>query len=234
MSYNAALAEFLADPAGQSWRSLPFFTERAPVIAAELDRRAAAGVDVRPDPANIFRAFALTPLPEVKVVILGQDPYPTPGDAHGLAFSYVGAGRIPASLRRIMIELGSDLGVPAPRFGDLSAWARQGVLLLNAALSVEAGKAGAHLRLGWEVLSDQAIRAVSGARPAAAFILWGDKARAKAPLIDPRHLVLQSAHPSPLAARGDFMGSRPFSRANAYLEANGLAPINWLAASQPA
>lgn len=229
-SYREALSAFLADPAGAAWRSLPFFADRAPLIAAELDRRVAAGVDVRPDPGDVFRAFTLTPLPEVKAVILGQDPYPTPGDANGLAFSYVGTGRLPASLRRIMRELGDDLGVPAPAFGDLSGWARQGVLLLNAALSVEAGKAGAHIRLGWEPLANQAIAAISRERPAVSFILWGDKARSRKPLVDARHLVIESAHPSPLAASGDFLGSRPFSRTNAFLERNGVAPINWLAA----
>ncbi len=228
VTYRDALASFLDNPAGESWRGLAFFNERAPVIMAELDRRVAAGVDVRPDPADIFKAFQLTPLPSVKAVILGQDPYPTPGDANGLAFSYVGAGRLPASLKRILRELADDLGQPALSVGDLSGWARQGVLLLNAALSVEAGKAGAHLRLGWEPLADQAVTAVSRERPAVAFILWGDKARAKKRLIDERHLVIESAHPSPLAASGDFMGSRPFSRANAFLEAKGVAPIDWL------
>jgi len=233
-SFAAALAAFIDDPASSGWRDLPFFGRgdasgegAAQRIAAELDARAAAGARILPPAGDIFAALRLTPLGSVKAVILGQDPYPTPGHAHGLAFSYLGAGAFPASLKRIFRELSADLCIAAPQTGDLSGWARQGVLLLNTALSVEAGQAGAHLRLGWQALTDQAVLAASVQRPAAAFILWGDKARARKALIDSRHLVLESAHPSPLAARGDFMGSRPFSRTNAFLAEKGLEPIAW-------
>jgi uracil-DNA glycosylase len=228
MRHVQALDAFLADQASAGWRQLPFFTHGAArLIAAKLDRRCDEGASILPAPEEIYAALRLTPLGAVKAVILGQDPYPTPGDAHGLAFSYRGYERLPASLKRIFAELASDLGVDAPATGDLSNWARQGVLLLNAALSVEAGQAGAHLRLGWSALTDQVVAHVSAARPAVAFILWGDKARAKAVLVDPRHAIIASAHPSPLAARGDFMGSRPFSRANAFLVAHGVEPVRW-------
>ena len=229
-SYVEALAAFGADPGARDWAALPFFEEgQGRLVAGAVDGRAAqAGVRVLPGAEDVLNAFRLTPLGHVRVVILGQDPYPTPGDAHGLAFSYVGEGRLPASLVNIFKELASDLGLPRPTRGDLSPWARGGVLLLNTALTVEAGRIGAHRRLGWERLTDQAVRAVSAGRPHAVFILWGADARRKAPLIDAsRHLVIESAHPSPLSARTGFFGSRPFSRANAFLEANGRGRIDW-------
>jgi len=176
----------------------------------------------------MFTALRLCPLHRVRVVILGQDPYPTPGHAHGLAFSRAVEGSLPASLKRIFRELGQDLGAAPRQHSDLSDWARQGVLLLNTSLSVEAGKAGSHLGLGWQALVRQAITTVTASEQPAVFILWGDKARAHAPLVGERHLLIESAHPSPLAARGDFLGSRPFSRTNAFLLSKGLAPIDWL------
>jgi uracil-DNA glycosylase len=232
-----ALRAFLDDPASAGWRDLPFFGpggtlfegSAAVRITQQLDAKAAAGAHILPPAPDMFAALRLTPLHQVKAVILGQDPYPTPGHAHGLAFSYRGSGGLPASLRRIFMELADDLGAEQPRGGDLTGWAKQGVLLLNAALSVEAGKAGAHLKLGWEALADQAVSAVSARNAATAFILWGDKARSRRALIDARHLILESAHPSPLAARGDFMGSKPFSRANAFLEEKGVGAIEWTA-----
>lgn len=231
MTYLQALESFVLVPASAGWRELPFFARGAAAdICTELDRRVSAGAEILPAPPQIFNALALCPLASTRAVILGQDPYPTPGDAHGLAFSYAGSGRTPASLKRILRELADDLEAPAPESGNLSNWARQGVLLLNTALSVEAGKAGAHLRLGWNALAEQAIAALSATQPAVSFILWGDRARAQRHLIDRRHLIIESAHPSPLAARGDFLGSRPFNRTNAFLEAKGIEPINWLAA----
>lgn len=225
--YGLALAAFMRDPASAGWQDLLFFADGlGERIALELDRKVAAGAEVLPPPADIFNAFRLTSLRRVKVVILGQDPYPTPGHAHGLAFSCLGP-KLPASLKRIYRELGDDLGIVPPESGDLSAWARSGVLLLNTALSVEAGQAASHLKLGWETLADQAIRRVSEVAPAAVFILWGDKARARKGLIAPHHLVIESAHPSPLAARGDFLGSKPFSRANAFLAGKGVGAIDW-------
>ena len=219
----AALAAFRAS--GSPWLVLPFFAGRgADAVAARVDARIAAGARVLPRPADIFRALGETPLHAVRAVILGQDPYPTPGDANGLAFSYVGSGRLPASLRVILAEAGS----PRAGGGDLTAWARQGVLLLNSALTVEAGNAGAHLRYGWSALTDEAVAAVSSAQPAVAFLLWGEVARRRAALIDrTRHLVLESGHPSPLNRARDFPGSDPFGRANAWLTERGVAPVAW-------
>jgi uracil-DNA glycosylase len=231
----AALAAFRDDPAAAGWRALPFFADgSADAIAADLDRRIAAGAQVLPPSQAIFSALTLTPLERVKVVILGQDPYPTPGDAHGLAFSYVGRRRLPPSLKTILAEMAEDLGCPAPAAGDLSRWARQGVLLLNTALTVEAGAAGAHLRLGWSALADQAVAAVSAQRPSVAFLLWGGPARKRAALIDRgKHLVLECGHPSPLNRFNDFRGTRPFSRANAWLVERGEAPVAWGLGSEP-
>ena len=226
---RSALAAFLDDDAGAGWRNLPFFAAgEADRICHALDLRLAGGHPVLPPPHLMFTALRLCPLDRVRVVILGQDPYPTPGHAHGLAFSKAGAGLLPASLKRIFRELGEDLGSMPRQHGDLSDWARQGVLLLNTSLSVEAGKAGSHLALGWQALARQAVTALAASEQPVVFILWGDKARAHAPLIGTRHLVIGSAHPSPLAARGDFIGSRPFSRANAFLTGKGLSPIDWL------
>lgn len=210
---------------GSPWLALPFFAgAAADAVARRVDARIAAGATVLPAPGDIFRALSLTPLPAVKVVILGQDPYPTPGDANGLAFSYVGPRRLPASLKVILAEV--DPAKPAT--GDLTPWARQGVLLLNSALTVEAGNAGAHLRFGWAALADAAVAAVSGRDAPAVFLLWGAQARARAALIDPaRHGVIESGHPSPLNRARDFPGSKPFARANDWLADRGLAPIDW-------
>lgn len=220
---SAALADFRAS--GSSWAALPFFRSgAADAVAARVDARIAEGARVLPDPRNVFRALELTPLEAVKVVILGQDPYPTPGDAHGLAFSYVGGRRLPASLRVIVAEIDGA----KPETGDLTPWARQGVLLLNTALTVEAGKAGAHLRYGWAALTDEAVAAVSARPEPAVFLLWGTQARARKSLIDlARHHVIETGHPSPLNRARDFPGSKPFARANAWLAGRGLPPIDW-------
>lgn len=226
MTYADAVAAFRAS--GSSWTALSFFRDgSAERVAAAVDARVAAGARVLPAPDAVFNALALTPLDRVRAVILGQDPYPTPGDAHGLAFSYVGGRRLPASLKTILAEVAAETG-PAPRAGDLTCWARQGVLLLNSALTVEAARAGAHLRLGWDALTDQAMRAVSDTRPAVAFLLWGAPARRRAALVDrDRHLVLESGHPSPLNRLRDFQGTRPFARANDWLAAHGAGSIDW-------
>jgi uracil-DNA glycosylase len=225
----AALAVLRGNPAAAGWLGLPFFADgTAERVAADVDACIAAGKEVLPAPENVFNALCLTPLEAVKVVILGQDPYPTPGDAHGLAFSYVGQRRLPASLKAILAEMADDLGCAPPVMGDLSHWARQGVLLLNTALTTEAGCAGAHLKLGWSALTDQAVAAVSAKRDAVVFMLWGAPARRRATLIDrTKHLVIESGHPSPLNTRRDFSGTRPFSRANTWLAERGLEPINW-------
>lgn len=218
----AALATFRAS--GSSWLKLPFFADgSAEIVAGNIDARIVAGAHVLPAPDAVFNALTLTPLDRVKVVILGQDPYPTPGDANGLAFSYVGTRRLPASLKAILAELDE----PA-RSGDLTPWAKRGVLLLNAALTVEAGKAGAHLRVGWSALTDQAVAAVSARADPAMFLLWGAQARARAALIDrSRHGVIESGHPSPLNRLRDFTGTQPFARANTWLESQGLDAIDW-------
>jgi uracil-DNA glycosylase len=224
-----ALARLRGDPEAAEWCRLPFFaTGEADRIAAELDRAIAAGVEIAPSPADIFTALTLTPRTSVKAVILGQDPYPKRGDAHGLAFSYVGPKSVPQSLRVILKELCEDLALQATTSGNLSAWGRQGVLLLNAALTTEIGRSGAHMKLGWSALTDEVVSLLSAGPAPVAFLLWGADARRRAALIDrSKHLVLESGHPSPLNRARDFPGSRPFSRANAWLMSRGLEPVDW-------
>lgn len=187
----------------------------------------AAGQRIYPPGSQIFRAFELTPLPELKVVILGQDPYHGPGQAHGLSFSVPDGVPAPPSLKNIFKEIESDLGIRMSGFTDLEKWARQGVLLLNAILTVRAGAAASHSRIGWEEFTDAVIRHISDNCEGVVFMLWGNFARSKRELIDrSRHHVLEAAHPSPLA-RGAFFGCRHFSRANALLEAQGRTPVDW-------
>ena len=183
---------------------------------------------VYPPADDIFNAFHLTPLPDVKVVILGQDPYHEPGQAHGLSFSVMPGVEIPPSLVNIYQELHDDLGCKIPNNGCLTKWARQGVLLLNTLLTVRAYRAFSHKDIGWQEFTDAAIRVLAGQDRPLVFILWGRPAQQKASMItNPRHLILKSPHPSPLSAYRGFFGSRPFSKTNAYLEANGLTPIDW-------
>ncbi|WP_375458077.1 uracil-DNA glycosylase [uncultured Enterovirga sp.] len=224
-----ALARLREDAGAEGWCSLPFFKAgEADRIAAALDAAVASGADLAPRPDHIFRALSLTPLDTVRAVILGQDPYPRRGDAHGLAFSFVGARAMPPSLRVVLAELAADQGCPVPPTGDLTGWAREGVLLLNTALTTLVGAPGAHLKLGWAALADEVVAAVSARRPAVAFLLWGASARSRAALIDAdRHLVIESGHPSPLNRARDFPGSRPFSRANAWLVGRGMEPVHW-------
>ncbi|MGO4707395.1 uracil-DNA glycosylase [Microvirga sp. 2MCAF38] len=224
-----ALADFRGKPQALGWQELPFFSgHAADAVARRVDERMAAGAQVLPPAGDIFNALVTTPLDQVKVIILGQDPYPTPGDAHGLAFSYHGKRRLPASLKTILAEMAEETGAPMPRSGDLTPWARQGVLLLNTALTVEAGKAGAHLKFGWSALTDDAVGTISRERPAVVFLLWGGPARKRAELIDrTKHLVIECGHPSPLNRLRDFRGSKPFSRANDWLAEKGMTPIDW-------
>lgn len=177
----------------------------------------------------IFNAFNLCPFDKVKVVIIGQDPYHEPGQAHGLSFSVADGVAFPPSLQNIFKEIQMDTGAPIPSSGNLTRWAEQGVLLLNATLTVRAHQAASHQRKGWEQFTDAAIKALSAERENLVFILWGGYARSKAPLIDTsRHLILQSVHPSPLSAnRGGWFGNHHFSRCNAYLEQYGITPIEW-------
>lgn len=177
----------------------------------------------------IFNAFNLCPFNEVKVVIIGQDPYHEPGQAHGLSFSVSDGITFPPSLINIFKEIEQDLGTPMPQSGNLERWAQQGVLLLNATLTVRAHMANSHARLGWQTFTDAAIRALSTHRQHLVYMLWGGFARGKAYMIDRQHnLVLESVHPSPLSAnRGGWFGQHQFSQANAYLAAHGLTPIQW-------
>ena len=192
-----------------------------------LEERA-RGQRVFPPGSKMFAAFALTPWSEVRVVILGQDPYHGPGQANGLCFSVNPGVPLPPSLRNIYQELETDLGVAPPANGDLSGWARQGVLLLNATLSVRAHQAGSHQNKGWEPFTDEVVSRLNNHPRRLVFILWGSFARRKAAVIDrSRHAVLESPHPSPLSAHRGFFGSRPFSRTNAQLREWGAPEINW-------
>ena len=229
--YRKALDAFLASPAATGWRGLVVFADGTAARTADaVDADVAAGAVVAPVPEKAFAALMLTPLDHVRVVILGQDPYPTPGHANGLAFSYVGAGSLPKSLANIYRELNHDLGCSVVRNGDVSDWASDGVLLLNTARTVREGasQAGSHLRLGWGAVTDAVIAHVSRARPHVVFVLWGRPAQAKRALIDEsRHLVIASPHPSPLSAHRGFFGSKPFSQTNAWLAAMSENPIAW-------
>ena len=196
-------------------------------LVSFLHREKAEGKTIYPPGSQIFRAFELTPLDKVKVVILGQDPYHGAGQAMGLSFSVPDSVPAPPSLKHIFKEAEQDLGIRMSGRPNLESWARQGVLLLNAILTVRAGEAASHSRIGWEQFTDAVIRTVSERCDSVVFMLWGNYARSKAPLIDSkRHLVLEAAHPSPLA-RGAFFGSRPFSKANAWLESRGEKAIDW-------
>ena len=208
-----------------AWAHLRFFSHDWPALAAKL---AADTRVVLPPADQRFAALTLTAPADVKAVILGQDPYPTPGHAHGLAFSVAPDVRpLPRSLSNIFKELQTDLGI-APESGDLRPWARQGVLLLNSCLSVPAGEAGGHARLGWQRLAEEVLADLS-ARPTA-FVLWGAHAQSlRRHIAGAGHLILQSAHPSPLSARRGFFGSRPFGLVNDWLVARGADPINWSA-----
>jgi uracil-DNA glycosylase len=188
----------------------------------------AAGKQIFPDSEEWFRALELTPLEKVRVVILGQDPYHGPGQAHGLCFSVQPGVRPPPSLVNIYKELQTDLGISRPHHGFLEHWATQGVLLLNSVLTVEMTKAASHRGKGWEKFTDAVIRLVNAKADPVVFMLWGNYAQKKADFVDSgRHLVLKAAHPSPLSAHSGFLGCRHFSQCNAFLEGKGLAPIDW-------
>lgn len=201
----------------------PYWPELQRFVAAER-----ACHPVYPAHDEVFAALHLTPFETVEVVILGQDPYHGPGQAHGLCFSVRPGVSQPPSLRNILKELQTDLGIGPAAHGCLEAWARRGVLLLNTTLTVRGGQAASHQGKGWEVFTDEVIRAVSAKPERVVFILWGASARKKKGLIDTtRHATIESAHPSPLSAHNGFFGSRPFSRANQALEAAGRDPIDW-------
>jgi uracil-DNA glycosylase len=201
----------------------PYFKELAAFVKKEYE-----ATTVYPPPKEIFKAFDLCPFDRVKVVILGQDPYHGPNQANGLSFAVHQGIRTPPSLQNIFKEIEGDLGHPVSRDGDLSRWAKQGVLLLNATLTVRAGAAGSHQSVGWEQFTDAAISALSQGREHLVFMLWGNYAKQKGMVIDrTKHLVLEAAHPSPFAADKGFFGCKHFSQANTYLVEQGLQPIEW-------
>lgn len=203
----------------------PYFIELAAFVKEEYTKGS-----VYPPPKHIFRAFDLCPFEKVKVVILGQDPYHGARQANGLAFAVDEKEAVPPSLQNIFKEIESDLGKPlVHRSGDLSRWAKQGVLLLNATLTVRAASAGSHQGRGWELFTDAAVRALSEGRDHLVFMLWGNYAKQKGAHIDrSKHLVLEAAHPSPFSAASGFFGCKHFSKANAYLAEHGEEPIDWL------
>ena len=214
----------------EDWKALlqeefdkPYFAELVDFVKSEYASR-----QIFPAARNIFRAFDKCPLDKLKVVIIGQDPYHGPGQAHGLCFSVNDGVAFPPSLQNIFKEIKSDLGIDIPTSGNLTRWANQGVLLLNATLTVRAHQAGSHQRKGWEEFTDAAIRTLAEQREHLVFILWGAYAQKKGAFIDRnKHLVLASAHPSPLSAYNGFFGNKHFSRANAYLVEHGMMPIEW-------
>lgn len=205
-----------------------FEREDMRALSAFLRERKAAGARIYPPGPQIFAAFDATPFDRVKVVVLGQDPYHGPGQAHGLCFSVQPGVAVPPSLENIYKEIHRDLGLPRPDHGYLMAWARQGVLLLNAVLTVEDGRAGAHQGKGWEGFTDHVVDTLNREREGLVFLLWGSYAQAKGKVIDARrHRVLKAPHPSPLSAHRGFMGCGHFSAANDYLSRQGQAPIDW-------
>ncbi|MGM0703448.1 MAG: uracil-DNA glycosylase [Pseudomonadota bacterium] len=208
----------------------PYMQSLRDFLAAEK----AARKVIYPHSSHWFRAFELTPLDRVKVVILGQDPYHGPGQAHGLCFSVRPGVAIPPSLVNIYKELAADVGFKPVGHGCLEHWARQGVLLLNTSLTVEQGNAGSHRGKGWETFTDRAIETANAHAEPSVFLLWGSHARQKKALVDTsRHLVLESPHPSPLSAHRGFFGNHHFSRANAFLEQHGREPIDWQLPGDP-
>lgn len=206
-------------------KTQPYFVETLQFVAAER----AAGKTIYPPQKDVFNAFRYTEFHDVKVVILGQDPYHGPGQAHGLAFSVLPGVAVPPSLVNIYEELSQDIpGFVRPNHGCLISWARQGVLLLNTVLTVEAGKAHSHARTGWEHFTDKVVEALNAQRDGLVFLLWGAHAQRKGSIIDAqRHCVLKAPHPSPLSAHRGFFGCRHFSKTNHYLSQRGVAPIDW-------
>ena len=214
-SWKARIGDALLTPTMQS-------------LAAFLRSEKQAGKKIYPPGPEIFAAFDHTPFDQVRVVILGQDPYHGPGQAHGLCFSVRPGVRVPPSLENIFKEIQRDLAIPRPDHGCLTSWADQGVLLLNSVLTVEEGQANAHQGKGWEDFTDRAIDALNGEREGIVFLLWGSYAQKKGQLIDTtHHCVLKSVHPSPLSAHRGFIGCGHFSAANRYLEEHGNTPIDW-------
>ncbi|WP_115572343.1 uracil-DNA glycosylase [Xanthomonas campestris] len=214
-SWKARVGEWLLQPQMQE-------------LSAFLRQRKAANARVFPPGPQIFAAFDATPFEQVKVVVLGQDPYHGEGQAHGLCFSVLPGVPVPPSLLNIYKEIQDDLGIPRPDHGYLMPWARQGVLLLNAVLTVEQGRAGAHQNKGWEGFTDHVVETLNREREGLVFLLWGSYAQSKGKMIDQaRHRVLKAPHPSPLSAHRGFLGCKHFSKTNDHLQRRGLSPIDW-------
>ncbi|MBR5089356.1 MAG: uracil-DNA glycosylase [Ruminiclostridium sp.] len=215
---------------GNDWDGLlagefgkPYYLQLREFLKAEYK-----GFTIYPDMYDIFNALKFTPYSKVKAVILGQDPYHEPGQAHGLAFSVRPGVEPPPSLKNIYKELNADLGVPVPQTGDLTKWAAQGVLLLNTSLTVRRGQANSHKGKGWEIFTDRVISLLNEREQPVVFILWGGNAKSKLPLItNSRHCILTSPHPSPLSAHYGFFGCRHFSKCNEFLKSRGIEPIDW-------
>ena len=215
----------------ESWKELlgselkkPYMSELRTFLVDEKE----SGKDIYPQSDDIFAALNLTPFDQVKVVILGQDPYHGPNQAHGLCFSVKPGVKIPPSLMNIFKELKDDMGIIPPTKGTLDAWGKQGVLLLNNVLTVEDGKAGSHHLKGWEQFTDKIIELLNENKENLVFILWGSPAQKKAQKVDPqKHFIIKSVHPSPLSSYRGFFGSKPFSQTNTYLKSKGLGPIDW-------
>ena len=222
------MANVKIDPSWKAALSEEFDKPYFKNLIAYIKQEKEEGKTIYPAGSLIFNAYDTTPIDEVKVVILGQDPYHNPGQAMGLSFSVPKGVRLPPSLRNIYKELTDSLGIAKADHGDLTKWAEQGVFLLNSMLTVEKNKPGAHQRSGWQFFTDATIKAISDQRELVVFMLWGAFARKKAALIDgEKHLVLESAHPSPFSADKGFFGNNHFKQANEYLEQHGRTPIDW-------
>lgn len=200
----------------------PYFKELMQFLDEEYQKET-----IFPKREQILAALEMTPFSQVKVVLLGQDPYPTKGHAHGLSFSVPPGVKPPRSLKNMLIEMQTEFGYELPETGDLTSWAKQGVLLLNTVLTVREGQADSHQKKGWEMFTNALIEALSQREEPVVFLLWGGKAQKKRVLIGEKHVILEAPHPSPLSARRGFFGSQPFSKTNAALERLGETPINW-------
>ncbi|MBQ7643199.1 MAG: uracil-DNA glycosylase [Clostridia bacterium] len=214
---------------GNDWDEIlsPLFCGENYARIREFLKKEYSAYTVYPSMYDIFAAFKETPYDSVKAVILGQDPYHEPGQAHGLSFSVKEGTALPPSLVNIYKELKNDLGIAPPATGDLTPWAKRGVLLLNATLTVRRGQANSHKDCGWTEFTDEVIKLLSAREKPMAFILWGANARSKKKYIAPRHFIVESAHPSPLSCYNGFFGSKPFSKVNEFLKKSGQTPIDW-------
>ena len=224
------MLHYFMQPLGGGWDELlaPLFADERYLKIREFLKREYAQHTVYPDMYDLYNCFRLTPLAQVKCVILGQDPYHEPGQAHGLCFSVNPGVPLPPSLQNIFKEIHDDLKITEPQCGDLTKWAQRGVLLLNTTLTVRAHQANSHAKCGWSWFTDAVIKLISDHTNNTVFLLWGRNARSKVPLIDAkRHLILQCAHPSPLSVYQGFFGCKHFSQANQYLTTHGKLPIDW-------